>query len=195
MDLMEECEALIQYVAIDIGYGERIQYQNRLIDLSSPWLRVKVKDAFSKYSRISMGEALEKDLFDEIMVSDIEPRLGIEKPTFIYDYPSKRRSLARLKKDDPGIAERFELYIGGLELGNAFSELTDPQEQRLCFQLENDYRRLAGKPVYPIPEKFLAELEFMPEASGMALGIDRLVMIFLNAQTIDEVVAFTPEEL
>ncbi len=195
MDLMEECEALFQHIAKYNGYGERIQYRNQVIDLSSPWKRIKVKEAFEQYGRISMMEALERSLFDEIMVFDIEPRLGIEKPVFIYDYPSKRRALARLRKDDPGIAERFELYIGGIELANGFSELRDPEEQLRCFHEENEYRRLRGKPVYPIPEKFLAEIKYMPESAGIALGIDRLVMIFLNADTIDEVLAFSPEEL
>lgn len=195
LDLMEECEVLFQNVAKDNGYGEKIQYRNQVIDLSSPWKRIKVRDAFEHYGRISMGEALQRDLFDEIMVFDIEPKLGIERPAFLYDYPSNRRALSRLKRDVPGIAERFELYIGGIELANGFSELTDPEEQRRCFEAENEYRHMRGKPVYPMPEKFLAELEDMPEAAGIALGIDRLVMIFLDAQTIDEVVAFTPEEL
>ena len=77
-----------------------------------------------------MREALKNDLFDEVMVQEIEPCLGIERPTFLYDYPAERGALARLKKDDPALAERFELYVGGLELANAFSELTDPEEQR-----------------------------------------------------------------
>ena len=142
-----------------------------------------------------MEEALEQDLFDELMVEKIEPRLGLGKPSFLYDYPSQRGALARLRRDDPTLAERFELYVGGLELANAFSELTDPEEQRKRFQLEEAYRRSKGKPPYPLPEKFLSELEEMPPSAGAALGVDRLVMTFLDAETIDEVVAFTPEDL
>jgi lysyl-tRNA synthetase class 2 len=142
-----------------------------------------------------MREAMEKGLFDEIMVQEIEPHLGIEKPTFILDYPSERGALARLKKDDPTKAERFELYVGGLELANAFSELIDAEEQRKRFYSEEAQRRSMKKRPYPISEKFLMELENMPPAAGIALGIDRLVMVFLDAKTIDEVVAFTPEEL
>ena len=80
------------------------------------------------------------------MVQDIEPRLGMTKPTFLYDYPAERGTLARLKKDDPSVAERFELYMGGLELANAFSELVDPEEQRKRFLLEQANRRSLGKP-------------------------------------------------
>jgi lysyl-tRNA synthetase class 2 len=93
------------------------------------------------------------------------------------------------------VAERFELYIAGLELANAFSELTDPVEQRQRFIDEEASRRNAGKPPYPSPENFLRELETMPEAAGIALGLDRLVMLLTDSATIDEVVAFTPELL
>ena len=193
--LMEECEELIQTVASAIGLGEKMIYRDQEIDLTKPWERISVKEAFRYYSQTSMTEALERNLFDEIMVQDIEPRLGIGKPTFIYDYPAQRRAMARLKQEDQTVAERFELYIGGLELANAFSELIDAEEQRKHFLEENANRHLLGKPTYPMSEKFLEELESMTPSAGIALGVDRLVMVFLNAATIDEVVAFTPEEL
>ena len=132
---------------------------------------------------------------NEIMVREIEPCLGIEKPVFLYDYPAERGALARLKKEDPALAERFELYVGGIEIANAFSELTDAQEQRERFSAEEASRREKKKSPYSMPEKFLMELEGMPPSAGIALGIDRLVMVFLDAKSIDEVVAFTPEEL
>jgi lysyl-tRNA synthetase class 2 len=193
--LMDECEALIQSLAVEIGLEERVTYGDHNVLLTSPWERITVEEAFNRYAKISAKEALRQDLFDEVMVQDIEPRLGIQKPTFLYDYPSERRSLARLKKEDPTVAERFELYLGGLEIANAFSELTDAEEQRKVFQAEIEIRRSLGKKVYPLPEKFLTELEEMPSSAGIALGVDRLVMVLLNAKTIDEVVAFTPEEL
>jgi lysyl-tRNA synthetase class 2 len=195
LSLIDECEALIQTLAADLGMGETIIYQGQPISVTSPWERLTVEDAFQRYTKISAKEALRQDLFDEVMVQDIEPRLGIEKPTFLYDYPSERRSLARLKKEDPTVAERFELYLGGLEIANAFSELIDAIEQRKVFESEIETRRSLGKEIYPIPEKFLAELEDLPPSAGIALGVDRLVMVLLNAKTIDEVVAFTPEDL
>jgi lysyl-tRNA synthetase class 2 len=193
--LMEECEELIRSVARAIGSGQKIIFRGCEIDLSKPWERISVKEAFGRYSQTSVTEALDQNVFDEIMVQEIEPRLGVEKPTFIYDYPAERGALARLKQDDPSVAERFELYIGGLELANGFSELVDSEEQRRRFQLENRNRQFIGKRIYSMPDKFLDELDSMPPSAGIALGVDRLVMVFLNAETIDEVVAFTPEEL
>ncbi|MGA2318958.1 MAG: EF-P lysine aminoacylase EpmA [Thermodesulfobacteriota bacterium] len=185
--LMEECEGLIRFVARAIGLGQN--------DLSKPWQEISVKEAFRFYTKISITEALEQNLFDEIMVQEIEPNLGVEIPTFIYDYPAERGALARLKQEDPSVAERFELYIGGLELANGFSELVDSEEQRKRFHLENENRQSIGKRIYSMPDKFLAELDNMPPSAGIALGVDRLAMVFWDAKTIDEVVAFTPEEL
>jgi lysyl-tRNA synthetase class 2 len=193
--LMEECEGLIQSVAKSIGLGQKIVFRGREIDLSEPWERISVKEAFHGYTQTSVAEALERNLFDEIMVRDIEPRLGLEKPTFIYDYPAQRGALARLKPQDQTVAERFELYIGGLELANGFAELVDAKEQRRRFHAENENRQSLGKCIYPMPDRFLAELDEMPPSAGIALGVDRLAMVFLNAEKIDEVVAFTPEEL
>jgi lysyl-tRNA synthetase class 2 len=193
--LMEECEELIRFLARAIGVGRTIHFRECEIDLSSPWERISVKEAFQRYPRTTVTEALEKNLFDEIMVQDIEPMLGLRKPTFIYDYPAQRGALARLKQEDQTVAERFELYMGGLELANGFSELVDSEEQRKRFLMENENRQTRGKPIYSMPDRFLAELDDMPPSAGIALGVDRLVMVFLDAKTIDEVVAFTPEEL
>jgi lysyl-tRNA synthetase class 2 len=192
---MEECEELIRFLARAIGVGRTIHFRECEIDRSSPWERISVKEAFQRYPRTTVTEALEKNLFDEIMVQDIEPMLGLRKPTFIYDYPAQRGALARFKQEDQTVAERFELYMGGLELANGFSELVDSEEQRKRFLMENENRQTRGKPIYSVPDRFLAELDDMPPSAGIALGVDRLVMVFLDAKTIDEVVAFTPEEL
>ncbi|NWG04686.1 MAG: EF-P lysine aminoacylase GenX [Syntrophaceae bacterium] len=195
LGLMKECEEFIQSVATFIGLGENIFFRGHEIDLNPPWERISVQEAFQHGSQFSMAEALERNLFDEIMVQEIEPRLGVERPTFIYDYPTERGALARPKPEDPSVSERFELYIGGLELANGFSELVDPEEQRRRFHHENEYRQSVGKWVYAMPEKFLSELNQMPPSAGVAFGVDRLVMVFWDAKTIDEVVAFTQEEL
>jgi len=194
-DLMEECEALLSDIAQAMKREGTISFREHSVSLAVPWERITVREAFLKYSNIAMEEALAKDMFDEVMVTDIEPKLGVSSPTFIFDYPAERGALARLRRDDPTVAERFELYIGGLELANAFTELTDPHEQRQRFHEEEMYRRSQGKSPYPVPEKFLTELSSMPPSAGIALGVDRLVMLFTDASSIDEVVAFTPEEL
>ena len=193
--LMEECEELVRFAATGIGLGPKLIFRGRKIDLSGPWERISVNEAFHRYAQTSVAETLQKGLFDEIMVRDIEPNLGIEKPMFIYDYPAQRGALARLKQEDSTVAERFELYMGGLELANGFSELIDSEEQRRRFYWENENRQSHGKSIYPMPDRFLAELDDMPPSAGIALGVDRLVMVFSDAETIDEVVAFTPEEL
>ena len=193
--LMEECEELIRSVAAGIGLGQKLIFRGCEIDLSEPWERISVKEAFQRYPRTTVTEALERNLFDEVMVQEVEPKLGLRKPTFIYDYPAERGALARLKQEDQTVAERFELYMGGLELANGFSELVDSEEQRKRFVMENENRQSNGKPIYSMPDRFLADLDNMPPSVGIALGVDRLVMVFLDAKTIDEVVAFIPEEL
>ena len=195
LEMMNQCEELVRFISIGVGFGNSLVYQGINIDLKTPWLRMSVADAFDSFSSISMKNALQEDRFDEVMVSDIEPNLGHKKPLFLYDYPAACSSLARLKLEDRSLAERFELYIGGLELCNAFSELTDTVEQRKRFENERKIRRQNEKDAYPLPEKFLEALPFMPEASGNALGLDRLVMLFADTPIIDNVVAFTPEEL
>jgi lysyl-tRNA synthetase class 2 len=193
--LMDECETLLRSLPRVLGQDCSVRYQGKEADLSGAWERLSVSEAFARYGGMAMEEALVKDLFDEIMVREIEPRLGIGQPTFIYDYPAERGALARRRGDNPAVAERFELYICGLELANAFSELTDAAEQRARFSLEAAYRGSMQRTVYPLPEKFLDELGDMPPSAGIAMGVDRLVMVLLDAATIDEVVAFTPEEL
>ena len=194
-DLMDECEDIINTVANKIGRTGILTYQGRRIELDPPWPRISVYEAFEKYAPISFDAALQKNQFDEIMVTRIEPQLDQTQPIFLYDYPASSGALAKLKNEDPRYAERFELYIGGLEICNAFSELTDPVEQRARFEHEQDQRRKTGKAAYPMPEKFLAAMKDLPAAAGNALGMDRLIMLFADAKQIADVVAFTPEAL
>jgi lysyl-tRNA synthetase class 2 len=194
-NMMEQCEELIRFVAGRSGSENFLVYQGNPIDLTPPWPRMSVRDAFEKFSSVSMETAMLQDRFDRVMAFDIEPNLGFGKPMFLYDYPASAASLARLKPENRSVAERFELYISGMELCNAFSELTDPVEQRERFAKAQENRRQSGLQPYPLPEKFLESLQYMPEASGNALGIDRLVMLFADTPRIDDVVAFTPEEL
>jgi len=195
MDMMNQCEDLIRFVALHAGFGNVISYQGQSIDLNGPWNRMSVTAAFDTFASISLETALLNDCFDEKMAAEIEPHLGLQKPLFLYDYPASSGALARFKPADPKLVERSELYIGGLELCNAFSELIDPGEQKKRFEHEQNIRRHSGKQPYPMPEKFLDALGYMPEAAGNALGIDRLVMLFADTAKIDDVVAFIPEEI
>jgi lysyl-tRNA synthetase class 2 len=194
-DFMDQCETLIRFTAAFCAGSEILAYDGNRVDLSVPWQRISVPEAFRRWGSISLEKALSTDRFDQVMVTDIEPNLGFEKPVFLYDYPAGRAALARLSPTDPQLAQRFELYICGIELCNAFMELTDPKEQRRRFEAEQQEMRAGGKPVFPMPEPFLAALGSMPDAGGNALGLDRLVMLLTGATDIDDVVAFTPEEL
>ncbi len=193
--LMEECEELILWVSRRLGVGEKIKYQDIEIDLQRPWRKISINEAFDRYASIALKDAIEKNCFNEVMVQEIEPGLRLAGPIFVYDYPASFAALARLKPEDPKFAERFELYIGGLELANGFSELIDAEEQRARFEMDQQNRSYLGKKGYPVPERFLESLEHMPDAAGVALGIDRLAMIFADRPKIDDVVTFTPEEV
>ena len=194
-DMMDQTEALVKHVAHSLGFGEILSYQGRAIDLTGPFARLTVEDAFRSFADITPEDALASGGFDDIVGMTIEPQLGWERPLFLYDYPAECAALARLNPDRPSRAERFELYIGGIELCNGFSELTDPSEQRRRFENELETRQMAGRPATPMPERFLKDLEQMPPATGNALGLDRLVMLFADTQSVDDVTAFTPEEL
>jgi lysyl-tRNA synthetase class 2 len=131
------------------------------------------------------------DLFSKILVAHIEPRLGLERPTILYEYPRCEAALARAAPRDARAAERFELYACGVELANGFGELLDADEQRRRFESEMAEKlRIYGE-TYPIDEDFLAALSSMPPASGAALGFDRLVMLSLGARNINDVI-WTP---
>lgn len=131
------------------------------------------------------------DLFSRILVDRIEPKLGIGRPTVLYEYPACEAALAQLSSTDRRVAERFELYACGVELANGFGELTDAAEQRRRFQADMaEKERIYGER-YPIDEDFLAALAHMPPASGVALGLDRLVMLVTGASRIDQVL-WTP---
>jgi lysyl-tRNA synthetase class 2 len=193
--LMTECEDLFLYVSGAVGTGGKLHYRGRDVNLAAPWERLTVGQAFERYASIPLERALKEDRFEEILALEIEPRLGNPTPTLLHDYPLAFGSLARRSKARPDLAERFEIYIGGLELANGFSELTDAEEQRRRFERENEIRAKRGQPSWPMPGKFLEAIPRMPESAGIALGVDRMVMLFADASSIDEVVAFTPEEL
>lgn len=193
--LMDDCEQLVAEVAAGLGIGGSVTYQGTSISFGSPWPRITVTDAFRKWAGWEPGPAPDPDRFTADMVSLVEPALVGGSPVFLADYPASMAALARLKPGNPTVAERFELYAGGLELANGFSELTDPMEQRERFEKANAERARQRRAVYPMPETFLEALETMPPSAGIALGIDRLVMLFTDAASIDDVVAFTWEDL
>ncbi|RJP42384.1 MAG: EF-P lysine aminoacylase GenX [Desulfobacteraceae bacterium] len=194
-ELMAQTGALIDFVRRRVGLGNVIPYQGRRITLSQSWPKITVAAAFEQYGSMDMKAALAADRFEEVLAFDIEPHLGIDRPVFLHDYPAAFNTLAALIPGRSDLSQRFELYMGGVEICNGFTELTDAAEQRRRFIQESDAMEKTGQIAYPLPERFLQDLAFMPPAAGNALGIDRLAMIFCDKAAIDDVVAFTPEEL
>lgn len=219
-DIMTDCEQLVQAVwrsvhAEEAHTAERVtlEYQGRRFELQSPWPRLSVAEAFAKYvgvdtddllsfeglktAALKRGYQVELDttweqLYNQLFLNEIEPKLAeYDKPVFLYDYPASQAALSKKKLQDPRFAERFELYVGGLELANAFSELADPEEQADRFREELTLRRELGKIPYDMDEDYIAALsEGLPPTGGIALGIDRLVMLFANAESIEDTLFF-----
>ncbi len=204
--IADDIEALVSSLADDFGVA----------GLARPWQRVSVGDATARWAgvRIDGDEPLpllrEKiaraghrvpadgawdDVFFTMFLDAVEPHLGQAQPTLVYDWPRPLCALAREKPSDPRVVERFEVYAHGLELCNAFGELTDVVEQRRRLHADLDERRRRGLPEYPVDEKFLSALADMPPSSGIAMGVDRVVMLLTGARNIRDVLAFADDEL
>ena len=152
----------------------------------TPFTRITVREAYRRWAGWDPLETWDQDRFDFDMATKIEPNLP-KGPLFLMDYPAPAASLARLKAEDPRVAERWELYVDGLELANAFTELTEPVEQRRRFELAREERRALGEADYPFDEEFLDALARMPPSGGVALGVDRLVMLACGVRDIADV--------
>lgn len=190
-DILADAKALIGHLVAARGAADAaIQYQGQKIELLPRWERLTVRDAFLRWAGWDPVAAWDEDRFNVDLVEKVEPALPRDVPVVLTDYPAPAAALARRKPSDPAVAERWELYIGGLELANAYSELTDPVEQRARFEEAARQRRARGKAVYPIDEAFLEALAHLPPCGGIALGFDRLAMLFADAPTLDRVIAF-----
>ena len=198
LDLMSDCENLLRFIAQNIGTADlsgSANYQKKWfskIDIVSDWQKMSVAEAFELFSPVSLADALEKDQFDELLVEYIEPHLGFGVPTFLYDYPVELASLAKRSVENPGVVERFELYINGVELANGFSELTDHEEQRVRFIEEITAMKKYGRSGVTIPDRFLDDLQKLDVAAGIALGVDRLFMLLMGYDSLAETVTFHP---
>lgn len=188
-DLMEDCEKLFQHID-----GELLEC-SLSVPLDRPWQRITVEEAFHQYCGVSATDALERDQFDELLVEQVEPHLGRQSPTFLHDYPLELASLARQKPDQPEVAERFELYLSGVELANGFSELTDPELQRSRFEEEYGKMENSHDRQKKMPERFLEDLGRIDQAAGIAMGLDRLFMLLLGYDHLDKSVTFAPDDL
>jgi lysyl-tRNA synthetase class 2 len=195
--LMTDCAELLQQVASSCLIEPRYFVHNgKTIDPFAAWNRISVQQAFLRFAHKDVWECLSEGIYEEVLTTLVEPALSqFGSPVILMDYPVELAALARIKPGNQELAERFELYVGGMELANGFSELNDPLEQRRRFEEANCARRNANQTELPLPEPFLRELASMPASAGIAMGIDRLVMLTVGVNTIDEIVAFIPERL
>jgi elongation factor P--(R)-beta-lysine ligase len=199
--VMRDTEAVVSGVVRGLsGDGRARLPSGARVNVTPPYQRLSVRDAFRRHAGIADAvdlAASDEDRYFEIYVNQVEPALARRRrPVFLCDYPLSQASLARPTPADPSVAERFELYVGGIELCNGFGELTDPGEQRRRFERDLEQRKRRRRPLYPIDEKLVAGLEEgMPRSAGNALGIDRLVMLATGARTIADVQAFPGERL
>lgn len=163
----------------------------RRISLDGPWEVISVDEAFRRWAGCRADAAIAADRFDALLVSAVEPHLGWSRPCFLTDYPIALGAFARARRDRPTVAERWELYIGGIELANAYTELIDATEQRRRFAEAAAVRQADGRDVYCVDERFMAAMERgMPEMAGCALGMDRLHMVLAGADDIADVLPF-----
>ena len=193
-DVLRDAERLVLSAAAALhGAGSaRVPFRGGSLDLAAPWERVPVREAYRRWAGWDPVEAWDADRFDLDMALKVEPALPRDRAVVLFGYPAQAASLARLSPDDLRVAERWELYLGGMEIANAFGELADPAEQRRRFEAARDEKIACGEPPMPLDEDFLADLARMPPAGGAALGVDRLAMVLLDAPDIDAVRAFLP---
>jgi lysyl-tRNA synthetase class 2 len=179
-ELLTVAAAFERFAGIDLlaTVGEREGDRGALAAAAAPRVRIADDDTWS-------------DIFSKVLVEHVEPNLGQGRLTVLFEYPAPEAALARAKSSDPRVAERFEVYACGVELANGFGELTDPGEQRRRFTSAMDEKQRRYGERYPLDEEFLAALAEVPQASGVALGFDRLVMLASGALRIDQVV-WTP---
>jgi lysyl-tRNA synthetase class 2 len=194
LKIIEDTEKLIITVAHNLGLKNSIKYQEQEIDITLPWPRITVRDAYVKFAGWDPIDENDAERFDLDFIEKVLPRFPKDRPTVLLDYPATQASLARLKPGNLKVAERAEVFIGGLELANAYSELVNAREQEKRFREAIEQIKKERGQTMPLPEKFLEAMKSLPECGGIALGIDRLVMLFCDADKIDDVMAFTVDD-
>ena len=206
-DIARELEQLVSDVAQHVLGTTKVERDGKTIDLAPPWRRVTLRDAIKEKSGIDVMEHPSREELAKAMGSEADPKEGWGKlvdgllskqveptliqPTFIVDYPVELSPFAKRHRSDEGLVERWEAFVGGIEISNAFTELNDPDEQRRRFEQQREEIERGDEEAQPYDEAFVEALEQgMPPTGGAGLGIDRLVMILTGAQSLREVVLF-----
>ena len=217
-DIMDDVEALVDCVTREVLGEPLLRYRGCEVDVTPPWERLSVREAMARHAGIDSDPFEDRDAFIaearqrgystvavddpqevaffKVFLDGVERNLGTDRPTILVDYPAAMAALAKRKPEAPSLAERFEVYIAGIELANAFTELNDPEEQRRRFEDEAAQRRAEEMPEYPVDEALMGAMRSgIPPAGGIALGVDRLVMLLTGAERIQDVIAFPFPEL
>lgn len=202
--LLDDCEGLLRACAEAAGGSARI-------DTSRPFLRISMDEAFREHAGFSILEALDEptlkarlrertihfvagdtwnDLFHRVFLTHVEPKLAkLTTPFFLHGYPAPLQMYSRLSPADPRASERFELYVGDLELANGYGEMVDPEGNRARFAADAEQRRQTNMQTYPTDERFFEALRALPDSAGIALGVDRLLMSMMGVDHIDAIAA------
>lgn len=222
MEVARDFEGLMLYLTRTVpvrsdNQGRSLKYQGKEYGLSSPWEKISVVEAFEKYAEIDLETMLDEtklkiagkkkgyqvtkqttweEIWNQILANEIEPKLGTRGPTILYDYPVSQAALSKKKVGDSRFAERFEVFMAGMELGNCFSELTDWKEQEARCLADLRERKALGKTEFMVDTDFIDALKLgMPETGGIAVGVDRLVALFADVPDIAETMFFPAREL
>lgn len=189
LQLLDELRSILIDAAKEVNGEPTTLFRGSKIDFSAEWEIISVRDAFRRFAGESADKAAETEaLFEQILTEQVEPALPKDRPCVLIDYPIRFGAFARAKATDPTLVERWELYVGGVELANTYGELTDPVVQRQRFELFRKKRASLGMAEYPQPEAFLSALDCgMPPSAGSALGFDRLVMLLAGKERISDV--------
>ncbi|MEA2012144.1 MAG: amino acid--tRNA ligase-related protein [Verrucomicrobiota bacterium] len=191
MNILDDTQNLLRHITTELQLPSPLKFSDREINLFADWEILNVDETFQKHTGISVKKALSDGIYEELLDSKIEQHLGSPVPTILKDYPPEQAAFAVTKNNNPTIAERWELYLGGLEIANCYTELTDPQIQRKRFADSAKLRKKEGRPIYPLDKKFLAAIDKgIPSSGGIALGLDRLCMILFDIDDISKVAYF-----
>ncbi len=189
-DILRDTQSLLRHIAQTVLNTTRLTRNGKNLDVAEPWQCHAVAELYRCHANWDPLKHWDADRFDLDMTNIIEPAIsGANVPVVLQDYPAPAAALARLNRDAK-TAARWELYLAGIEIANAYSELTDPVAQRARFEQCQRERAALGRDVYPLDEPFLQSLHTLPPCGGIALGVDRLVMLLANAPRIDDIRAF-----
>lgn len=210
-DIADTTEKLITFINRHLNRNQKLKYQGKKIDLTSPWEKISMKDMFLQYAGMKLEENLTREeifktakqkgytvdettewepIFNQIFINEVEPKLPKNRPIIIFDFPSLISPLCRKCANGPGFSERFEFYIGGMELGNGYGEERGSEKLKKAFRDEEKFREENKLPKHEIDFEFADACEKMPECAGIGVGIERLAMLFCDTTKIEDVLYF-----